>query len=254
MEIMLDALPNSSQALFQCSKYSEEQGEIWIRRDGAVGIGSHYGKSNTLKANQWTLVTITVDCVSGFLATYVNGSPMTEMKSEDLRVDGKYSAREQIALFGSKESLEMLGGNIKWCIFETKVLSKTDVRALYEMLQEEGKWNCAQCTFRNPLSATRCSLCQAPRQTESDIKTQWACLTCTCFNDASRDRCSVCDSPAPPSLTRTVSESSQHEEQNDADRQLAEAIAQSVANVRAGGTGGIQTQTQTQTPDDDFDY
>jgi len=243
MEIMLDSLPASTQALFQATKYSDEQGEIWIRRDGSVGFGSHFAqnKSNSLKANNWALVTITVDCVSGILATYVDGLPMSEMKSEDLRRDGKYSAREQIALFGSRDAAEMVGGNIKWCMFETKVLSKADVKDLYDMIQEEGRWNCKQCTYRNHINATKCTLCGEPRVFEDEHKSQWICASCTCYNDASRDRCSVCETPAP-ALTRTTSESSTHEEPNDADRELAAAIAQSVANVRAGGTGGIQTQ------------
>jgi len=150
-----------------------------------------------------------VDLIAGVIRLFSNGNLACEVKHQDINKDGRFSVSQQVCLLGSRDPTEMLGGNLRWCLFETRALSREDAQLLYAAAQEEGKWNCPQCTFRNSISATHCALCNKPRVFDKPVSAaeaadKWPCSVCTYLNSGG-NQCALC---AVPRLERQVSASS----------------------------------------------
>jgi len=190
LEMMVDNLPSAIQALVHMFKHNGERADILLRKDGAIGLDGHYSqKTHVIKANHWHVLTITVDCLNALLAVYVDGAVVNEIHTEDLKLDGPFAVSEQVCIFGSKDTGNILGANIKWCLFEPKVLSSKGVKELFATILEEGKWNCPQCTFRNALTASKCTVCGY------DNKAKWSCTACTFLNASDLTQCAQCQTP-----------------------------------------------------------
>jgi len=196
LEVMFDELPQKKAALFQTAQFNEDAAEVYVLSDGTVGIESssvEREKNAALVAHEWAVVVITVDCVAGIMNTYINGKLCRTITHEEIGMpDGRYSVGQQICLFGSKSTEETFGANVKYCWFEPRTLSDTEILLFNEDIQEEGSWECPNCTLRNPRNAIECTSCgHFNIHTESMNTDFWSCSICT-FNNQGGELCSVC--------------------------------------------------------------
>jgi len=206
MEMMLEKMPVKAQALFNTAIYNEHPAKVYIRADGKIGVGNQYGDNLTgskdsssggkITSNKWHIITVTVDTKERSLIIYVDGQLVNLVKAEDLLVkDGDYSVSERVCLFGSQVVAECQGGNIKFFLFEDKILEPNEVLAFYETLKAERQWKCSVCTLCNPEDATTCSLCGNPNIAVAEAS-GWNCTACT-FKNTGGTACSICGTPKP---------------------------------------------------------
>lgn len=161
LEIKCDDLPIDSQPLMQCTKFTPDDGEITISRDGGVGSLGTFGLENKglmVKKDKWCIVTITVDTLANECRTYMNGRPLAKISSSKIIKDGAFSLKDQFGLFIGKNASEV-DMNIKLAMLDAKVLSPSNVQQLFDAFRSERQWKCAACTCFNPEEAVRCQVC-----------------------------------------------------------------------------------------------
>jgi len=198
MEVKFDELPQKKAALFQTAQFNEDPAEIYLLSDGTVGIESstpEKEKPVQVVPNEWAVIVATVDCTAGLIHTYINGKLCKTIAHEEIgMLNGRYSVGQQVCLLGSKSTDETFGANIKYMWFETRALSDTEIMLLNEDIQDEGAWECLNCTFRNKRNVIECGSCgHFNIQTQDMNHDFWACPVCT-YNNQGGEACSICGS------------------------------------------------------------
>lgn len=101
MEVKFDELPQKKAALFQTAQYNEDPAEAYLLADGTIGIETstpEREKTAQVVANEWAVITISVDCNAGIMQTYINGKLCRTITSEDIGMpNGRYSVGQQIS-------------------------------------------------------------------------------------------------------------------------------------------------------------
>jgi len=196
MEIMLDALPVKNQGLFNTAVFNEELAKVYIRPDGKIGVGDKFGKDSEkcMTGQKWHVITVGVDNVSGVMNIYLDGQLNVTCESKDvLSLDGDYSVKDRVCLFGSKDKSETLGGNIRFLQFDSRLTDPSETLVFFESMQAERSWKCPTCTVINSADAVQCPVCGA-MNVEVSIANAWPCPACTFLNPTG-DTCGICGTP-----------------------------------------------------------
>lgn len=79
-----------------------------------------------MRAGKWVVLSISVDCIAGVINLFLDGKSAGTIISKDIAViDGPFSVGKQICIFGSKNTAETAGANIKQLWFETRAFSQS---------------------------------------------------------------------------------------------------------------------------------
>ena len=92
-------------------------------------------------------------------------------------------------------------------------------------------WKCNTCTFVNPETLTKCSMCFGTRKKRKrDDHTQWTCSRCTLINDMSRTNCEVCRAP---NVAKVLKKNIKRSETNNAFAKLMNTKRKDCNDVKA---------------------
>merc|ERR1719195_730202 len=141
---------------------------ILVDRAGQMGIPDHIGAFSQVPGLRWSLITVSVDCITGQLVCYCNENKVWEIANHpSVCPSGPFAIDPQagIGLFGAQNTKHMSGGSIRSVSFSTQPATYEEVIAKYTVWQDRNMWTCPQCTVKNSTNSSTCSVCNFQRPT-----------------------------------------------------------------------------------------